>query len=250
LVFTLQKRSTNLAELDDELVQAIPRQDLALAAQVTFELRDVAAGDAVTVREHERALLLVSGVLWSEFRVGPGCTPQLLVPGALVLTSESSSEFMPAQQRIAALVPSALAVLDQRVMPALVRWPLLADVLRTKLADQHQDLAVQAAIVQLPRVEDRIVAFLWRMAERCGKVGPTGVRVPLQLTHERLGQCVGAQRSTVSLALTTLRDRGVLMRDGDGSWILSGAPPEFVADDGASDGLPQWVRRRDLDGNA
>jgi hypothetical protein len=243
----LQKRSANLAELDDELAQAIPQNELALAAQLTFDVRDAEPGESIVVHPGEHALLLISGVLWSEFRVGPGCTPQLLVPGALVLTGDSSTEFVSAKRRIAALVPSALAVMDHRFMPALVRWPELATVLRTKLADQHQDLAVQAAIVQLPRVEDRIVAFLWRMAERCGTVGTAGVRVPLQLTHERLGQCVGAQRSTVSLALTTLRERGVVNRDGDGSWILVGPPPDFVAQDGASDGLPQWVRRRDRD---
>ncbi len=44
--------------------------------------------------------------------------------------------------------------------------------------------------------------------------------MPVVLTHEALGSRVGAKRPTVSLALTTLGDAGLVERRIDGTWLL------------------------------
>src|SRR6266496_530716 len=43
--------------------------------------------------------------------------------------------------------------------------------------------AVQQAISQLPRVEIRVLALMWHLAERWGHVTPGGLALTLGLTH-------------------------------------------------------------------
>jgi len=58
-------------------------------------------------------------------------------------------------------------------------------------------------------------------------VTTVGTTVPVSLTHEALGELIGAQRSTVSLALSELTQRGALVRQ-NGSWLLLESPPEPI----------------------
>ena len=57
--------------------------------------------------------------------------------------------------------------------------------------------------------------------------------LPLKLTHELLGQLVGAKRPTVSLAIKELERRGTVHRRTDGAWLLE----QRWAREGVSDGL-------------
>ena len=58
------------------------------------------------------------------------------------------------------------------------------------------------AISQLVRVDRRLLALFWHLAERWGRVTGDGVLVPLTLSHRMLSQLVGARRPTVSTALS------------------------------------------------
>jgi CTP:molybdopterin cytidylyltransferase MocA len=51
----------------------------------------------------------------------------------------------------------------------------------------------------------------------------------LPLTHQVLGRLVGAQRPSVTTALSDLARRGVIERREDGAWILHGDPPGVAA---------------------
>jgi hypothetical protein len=64
---------------------------------------------------------------------------------------------------------------------------------------------------------------LWQLSERFGRVGADGVWLNVRLTHQLLGQLVGAQRPTVTLALRALTEAGDLRRRDDGTWLLSRA---------------------------
>jgi CRP-like cAMP-binding protein len=57
------------------------------------------------------------------------------------------------------------------------------------------------------------------------------VCVPYRLTHEVLGEIVGAARPTVSLAMRTLRDRGEVLRLASGEYVLTGEPPAHYGAD-------------------
>ena len=79
------------------------------------------------------------------------------------------------------------------------------------------------SIHSLKRVDTRLLAFFWHLADRYGKVTADGVLIPLALTHRQLALLVGAQRPSVTSALGTLAERGLLRRDERGSWLLAAA---------------------------
>jgi CRP/FNR family cyclic AMP-dependent transcriptional regulator len=81
---------------------------------------------------------------------------------------------------------------------------------------------MQQAIGQLPRVEDRLLALMWSIADRRGVVRRDGIWVHLPVTHATLAQMIGARRPTVSLGLRTLSERGFLTAE-NGGWLLSRA---------------------------
>lgn len=120
--------------------------------------------------------------------------------------------------------PLTVALLDERFLLTVRRWPELVAVLFERIAAQANRRAAHRALCQLPRVEDRVHALLWYLAERWGRVTPQGVVVPLRLTHELIGELVGAKRPTVSLALKELEARGAVRRRADG-WLLERAWP-------------------------
>jgi CRP/FNR family cyclic AMP-dependent transcriptional regulator len=86
-------------------------------------------------------------------------------------------------------------------------------------------------------VEDRVLALLWHLAERWGRMTPEGVVVPLCLTHETLGRLAGAARPTVSLALGELTKRGQLSRRPDGAFVLQPGSAEALRP--GRSGVPQ-----------
>ena len=127
------------------------------------------------------------------------------------------------------LSPSTFAVLDRRFAAELARWPEVTAALFDRLSERSLRLATTQAISQLTRVDRRLKALFWHLAERWGRVSGDGVIVPLALTHRILGQLVGARRPTVSTALGELAERGELTRRADGSWLLRGEPPDASA---------------------
>jgi CRP/FNR family cyclic AMP-dependent transcriptional regulator len=118
---------------------------------------------------------------------------------------------------------TTVAVLDERFAASARRWPGLSTVVYERLAEQLDDTAVRAAIVGLPRIEERVLALFWQLADRWGVVTPDGIVVRLALTHAMIGELVGAQRPTVSLALQALAEAGDLRRATPSTWALSRA---------------------------
>lgn len=229
---TSQTPVISLLDADEEFARTIPEQDLDLARRA-LTLRELRfeQGAPVTFADPDAiALIVVSGALWRELRVGAGGAPQLLGPGTAVCERPPRDPDAPETAGVA-LSRLRVAVLDRRFLLAGTRWPALAGELMRRLAEQERDLATQAAICQLPRVDERLLALLWHLSERWGRVGSDGVRLPLRLTHATLGRFVGARRPTVSLALAQLRERGLVERDGDGLWTLLGDPPALSGPD-------------------
>jgi len=118
------------------------------------------------------------------------------------------------------LVPLRLAVLDRAFAQTACRWPGLVEGLMTRMLRRSRWLAALLAINGRPRVDNRLLALLWHMADRWGRVTPAGVVLPLPLTHDLLARLVGAGRPTVSSALTTLAERRLAERRPDSSWLL------------------------------
>ena len=176
-------------------------------------------------------LLLLDGVIAREVIVADHVSAELLGPGDLVRPWQDSTkaDLLPVDVLWSILSPSSFAVLDRRFAGELARWPEVTAALFERLSERSLRLGTTQAISQLTRVDRRLKALLWHLAERWGRVSGDGVVVPLALTHRILGQLVGARRPTVSTALGELAERGELVRRVDGSWVLRGSPPDASA---------------------
>src|SRR5215216_3826476 len=150
----------------------------------------------------------------------------LLVPGDVVRpwSLQESPALLQLTVRWIALTESRVAVLDRRFGAHLARWPEVNAALIDRVNGRAKRLAVTQAISQLNRVDRRLLALFWHLAERWGRMTKDGVAVPLTLSHRMLGQLVGARRPTVSTAIADLAARDELVRRSDGTWLLKGEP--------------------------
>jgi CRP-like cAMP-binding protein len=119
-----------------------------------------------------------------------------------------------------------LAVLDEDFVRRVSPWPSVGSALMVRAIRRARSLAFQAAMLENPRVDVRLMLLFWHLADRWGRVGPDGVAVPIDITHKMLGRLVRAQRPSVTAGLHGLARRGMLTRRADGAWLLQGDADE------------------------
>jgi CRP/FNR family transcriptional regulator, cyclic AMP receptor protein len=166
------------------------------------------------------ALIVCDGLVVRELDLAGTLTADLLGPGDIVAFGESDERLLSTGERWHVSGEAIVAILDERVLPAVHAWPAIGSRLIGRAARQAARAAEQRAISQLPRVDLRIRAMLWHLAERWGRMGASGVVLPIELTHVALGRLVGARRPTVTLALSELSREGSVTRRDDGAWVL------------------------------
>ena len=125
-----------------------------------------------------------------------------------------------------ALQRSTVAMLDERFVAAVRRWPSIMSQLLSRTVQRSRTLAFQLAIVHVRHADTRMRMLLWHLADRWGRVTTGGVHVPLALTHETLADLTCMRRPTASTALRRLTRNGELERRRDGSWLLTGDAPQ------------------------
>jgi CRP/FNR family transcriptional regulator, cyclic AMP receptor protein len=239
----------SLLDADRGFEHGIPPADTALAARVLVlprldvdpgPWRPPARGDDA---EHPPLALLVDGLLGRHVGMGERVATQMLGPGDVFDPwTIAPDSLLPRVVRWSAFAAATVAVLDGRFATAAQRWPALSRTAQGRLAAQSDRLAVHVAISQLPRVEQRVLALLWHLAERFGRIAPDGVVLDLRLTHRMIGELIGAQRPTVSLAVTSLIDDGLVRRRDDGSYVLDSASRGAFAPAGVPAPLPSSVQ--------
>jgi CRP/FNR family cyclic AMP-dependent transcriptional regulator len=176
-------------------------------------------------------LLIVDGIVTRDLVFAGRTTTELLGAGDLLRPWDDDDQFeaLPFSVTWHVHVTARIAVLDTRVALAAGRWPPLARAIGARHVRRARTLSFQRAIAQLPRVEDRVLVLLWTLAERWGRVGPQGVRLPLALPHRTLATLVGARRPSVTTAVSGLTRAGLVARVDDG-WLLHGDPVEILAE--------------------
>jgi len=176
-------------------------------------------------------LLELDGLLVREATVGDHPSAELLGPGDLLRAwdDHDAEILLPRSVEWTALAHSRLAVIDQALAVRAAQWPEIFAALVERAARRADRLVVMQAIAHLTRVDDRLLALLWCLAERWGRVVPGGVLVNLSLPHRTLAGMVGARRPSVTTALGQLIDRKAIERRADGGWLLRGDPPEARA---------------------
>src|SRR5436305_6117798 len=120
-----------------------------------------------------------------------------------------------------------MAVLDERITALIGRRPELTVNFSGRIIRRARRATYLMVVSHLPRIEDRVLATLWHIASTCGKVTPEGVSIPFRITHEVLGEIVGAHRPSVTVAIQTLETRGKLKRANGTGFILIGESPEW-----------------------
>ena len=229
---------------DPDLGSALEGETLAQARdQVVFPGIELDPGpleldrlrQAAGVRDRLHGYLVLSGSLAINLHMsGRRCT-RLIGPRELVLLDGVQTDSIPLNWEWSVLAPARLVLLDARLHTVARNWPALMSSILERAAQQTRQAFLQQAISQLPRVEERLLALFWSIADRQGVVRPDGVWLELAATHDTLASMVGAQRPTVSLGLTRLADGG-LVRAEEGGWLIAPDSLDSFATPSPADG--------------
>ena len=214
-----------LLQVDAGLRAAVPEPERVLAERaVLVPCCELGPGtwrpDSLTAGGDVLCAMLVRGLGTREITIAGRRSAELLGPGDMFHPWSSSDPVVPTTSRFASGSGAVIALLDGRFVVAARRWPQLYTVIHDRLAEQLERAALRAAIMALPRVEQRILGMFWQLAERWGTVRSDGVVIELAITHELIGQLIGAQRPTVSLALQELGSERLLHRTSHNVWTL------------------------------
>jgi CRP-like cAMP-binding protein len=173
--------------------------------------------------------LVIDGVLALSVRVGDRACAELLGAGDVIQPGHGDGEqLLTYAESWRALTPARVALLDARFAQRVRFWPEIAQALLRRAGRRVHNLDIQRAIAAQPRLEVRLALLLWHLAGRWGKVEPGGVRLPVPLTHQLLGQLVAAERPSVTHALARLAHAGLITGQGD-EWHLHGDLHEPLA---------------------
>ncbi len=222
--------AVRLLEVDPALGRGVPAAELG-AARREVVLPGVRLGPgawrpATDAAGPGVALLLLGGLVCREIELAGHVGAELLGAGDVLDGAAVAHGSLDVTVRWTVHAPAEAAVLGGHLQAVTRRWPEIGRGLQQRLAVQHARTAVLATIAQLPRVELRVHALLWHLADRWGRDTPDGVQLPVPLTHRLIGSLVGARRPTVTLAVGELERSGAVVRDGLGGWLLRhGAAP-------------------------
>jgi len=226
--------SVQLLDADPELARGLdPRRIREVSQRLFVRTIEVPRGTwspsrALSSGTSPIGLLVLEGLLVREAIVGDHPCAELLGPGDLLRAwdDRDAEVLLPRSVEWNALTGVRLAVIDQALAVRAAQWPEIFASLVERAARRAERLVVMQAIAHLTRVDDRLLALLWCLAERWGRVSPDGVVVALRLPHRTLAGMVGARRPSVTTALGQLMGRGLIERRADGGWVLHGDPPE------------------------
>jgi CRP/FNR family transcriptional regulator, cyclic AMP receptor protein len=227
-------RSVQLLAVDPELARGLdPRRVGDVSSRLLARAVEIPRGAwspdrALRGGSRTIGLLVINGLLVREATVGDHPSAELLGPGDLVRAEEAGEGevLLPRRMRWSALTRGRVAVIDHALAMRAAQWPEIFASLVERAARRAERLVVMQAIGHLTRVDDRLLALLWCLAERWGRMMPSGVVVDLHLPHRTLAGMVGARRPSVTTALGNLIERGAIERRRGGGWILHDRPPQ------------------------
>ena len=229
-------------ESQPDLAQGLDGEQAALARRhVVAVLESVPQGPWQPAAAYEESpgaigLMVIDGIVARDLCIAGRWCSELLGPGDLLRPwdhVDGHGESVASDSSWTVLEPIRVAVLDERFARVACRWPQLMAGLVSRTLRRSRWMTIMLGISNLTRVDERVVAVMWHLADRWGHVTPEGVVVPVPLTHEMIGKLVGAHRPSVTSALGDLSRQGVLERRDDG-WLLHGQPPERLSAQGSN----------------
>jgi CRP/FNR family cyclic AMP-dependent transcriptional regulator len=175
--------------------------------------------------------LILEGLLARDITVAGRTATELLGDGDVVQPWVAQREEGLVRYRVGwnVLMPVRLAILDDVFGRSLARWPQVMSALLERAIRRTHRMSIHEALLQLSPVETRLLVLFWHLAERWGRVTPAGIALRLRLPHALLGQLVGCRRASVTTALQHIYATGRLTRRADGTWLITGDPPDDLA---------------------
>jgi CRP-like cAMP-binding protein len=227
-----ETRRAPLLDLDPDLGRLLPPERRIEAARSLVvsvqELYDGGPELAALTRSSPShlGLLVLDGVVAREVVLGGTVSTELLGAGDVIRpwSMEEPAGLLETTVAWSALSDVSLALLGRRLAVEMCAYPELYAALIDRLSERSARLATTQAISQMTKVDRRLLALFWHLAERWGRMTATGVHVPLRISHRLLGQLVGARRPTISSAVAQLATSGELIRRPDSTWLLTGDP--------------------------
>lgn len=226
-----------LLDVDRGLAEVLSEEELEMARR--YAVADVIelprgthdprrfAGDGLL------GLLVLDGLLIRRVAVADRHCGELVGPGSVLRPWDDFGQAAPLPFDVSWRVirDTRLARLDRRFLATIVHWPALIEAFTARATERAHTLAFNVAIHCLRHVHVRLLALLWHLADRFGRVTPEGTHVPLPLSHSDLAELVGAQRPSVTIALGRLDKLGLVRRNlEDNTWLLGHEPPAELRD--------------------
>jgi CRP-like cAMP-binding protein len=230
-------------------LRGVPGQAAEELARLRVPRVRIQPGPWICPQEPHRChfgFLIVAGVLARRVSLHRRTATELLGSGDLMRpwVPQVPVETVTTEARWQVLEAAELAVLDTEFARRVARWPQVAAGLLERSTERARMLAFQQVASHIPGLEGRLLAMLWGIADRWGRVTTDGVLVPIRLTHATLAELVGASRPSVSTVLKLLERDGLVARRKEG-WLLHGEPPPALELD--SDWQPGRGTARKID---
>jgi CRP/FNR family transcriptional regulator, cyclic AMP receptor protein len=225
--YAASDRPTRLIDADPDLFNGVDDSKAHGAVYgLTVAVVRVPAGPWPVTRDGEDArlgLLVLEGLLARTLTVAGQRRAELIGPGDIVRPWDRGDEMASVTFDVAwdVLQPTRLARLDAEFLCRACQLPGVVSELMLRADRRSQRLALQLAIADVRRVDERLLALFGHFGDRWGRVTPAGIHVPVLLTHDRIAQLVGAQRPTVTTALNDLHRRGRLVKRPDRTWLIA-----------------------------
>src|SRR5579884_1716375 len=174
-------------------------------------------------------LVVTEGLLAARLRISGYTSTVILGSGDMVCACdiEGPQGSMPEERSVRALTTVTLVAVDHPLLRSCLRWPPVARCLLDCLTQRLRLGSLSLALHQSPRVEERLWLALWQLADRFGRVSPSGAVVTLpRVTHRVLAEVVAVRRPSVTSAMKRLRDSGLVEVTGRHRWLLRQRPEE------------------------
>ena len=217
-----------LLDADDELAEELDLRERFTARQhATARVLVGEAGDCdlrpwLALVGSGPGLLILDGLMTVDTCITDRTITELLGGGDLLQPlSRHVDDLIERVASWRALGRCRFALLDSDFAERVLPWPQISHALLRRMERRMEDLGVLRAISCQPRLELRLVLFLWHLAARWGRVEPSGIHLTLPLTHRLLGQMVAAERPSITHALSRLGEAG-LVTGTAGDWHLHG----------------------------
>ena len=223
--FAAGERPVRLVEVDPDLAAGCGR-DAAAVTLSTVRLQSGRWTSTAQLGDDVRALLILDGVLVRTVRVGSQCRSELLGDGDLICPRDGEQAVTTVDFTVEweVLQPARLGLLDDDFFAAASRFPEICAAMTVRGVRRSHRLALQLAIADLRRIDERMIALLLHLGDRWGRMTPEGIHVPLRLTHDLIAELLGAQRPTVTTSLNDLQRAGRLLRRRDRTWVVRSSP--------------------------